>query len=156
MQIFLPHKMQILNCRNDHFMHQAQHSVKVRGLIMQNSIAVIMVPKWRLFGPPVKSYISPIHRNGPGQTDKFRSPNIIGRPQKVLLYILPLSTTYLKTKRADRFAEECYFIEVRPLTIILQHIKSKNDDSQRIGINLTQICLTFLSAEKAHFDGIAQ
>ena len=31
-------------------------------------------------------------------------------------FVLPLSITYLKTKRADGFAEECYFIEVWTLT----------------------------------------
>ena len=31
-------------------------------------------------------------------------------------FVLPLSTTYLKISRAARFAEERYFIEVRPLT----------------------------------------
>ena len=31
-------------------------------------------------------------------------------------FVLPLSTTYLKSSRAARFAEERYFIEVRPLT----------------------------------------
>ena len=45
---------------------------------VQNSIAVIVVSKWSLTlcDAPVKSFILPIHRNGRGQTGKFRSPNI--------------------------------------------------------------------------------
>ena len=73
-----------------------------------------MVPKWSLCDPPGKNYILPIHRNGRGQTGKFRSPNILWLALES--FVLPLSTTYLKTKCADRFAEDRYFIEVRPLT----------------------------------------
>ena len=73
-----------------------------------------MVPKWSLCDAPVKSYILPIHRNGRGQTGKFRSPNIFWPALES--FVLPLSTTYLKISRAARFAEERYFIEVRPLT----------------------------------------
>ena len=76
---------------------------------------VIMVPKWSLRDPPVKNYIFPVHRNGRGQTGKLRSQNIFWLALES--FVLPLSTTYLKTKRADGFAEERYFIEVRPLTI---------------------------------------
>ena len=65
--------------------------------------------------PPVKSYILPIHRNGHGQTGKFRSTNIFWPALERC--VLPLSIIYLKTKPVNRFAEECYFIEVRPLTI---------------------------------------
>ena len=77
-----------------------------------------MVSKWSLCDPPVKSYIFSIHRNGRGQTGKFRSPNIFW--PALGSFVLPLSTTYLKTNRADGFAEERYFIEVRPLTIIME------------------------------------
>ena len=49
-----------------------------------------------------------------GQTGKFRSPHIFWPALES--FVLPLSTTYLKTKRADGFAEECYFIKFRPLT----------------------------------------
>ena len=73
-----------------------------------------MVSKWSLGDPPVKSYILPIHRNGRGQTGKFMSPNIFWPDLES--FVLPLSTAFLKTKRADEFAEESYFIEVRPLT----------------------------------------
>ena len=69
------------------------------------SVAVIVVPKWSLCNPLVKSYILPVHRNGRGQTGKFRSPNIFWPALES--FVLPLSTTYLKTKRAARF---------RPLT----------------------------------------
>ena len=55
--------------------------------------------------PPVKSYNLPI-------SGKFRIPNDFWPALES--FVLPLSTTYLKTKRADRFAEEHYFIEVRP------------------------------------------
>ena len=47
-------------------------------------------------------------------------------------FVLSLSTTYLKTKRAAGFAEECYFIEVRPLTIIVL-VKTSAKDRQRSG-----------------------
>ena len=72
---------------------------------VQNSFAVIMimVSKWSLCDPPVKSYILPIHRNGRGQTGKFRSPNIFWPALES--FVSPLSTTYLKTKRADGFAD---------------------------------------------------
>ena len=63
--------------------------------------------------------ISAKEKNGPhsvgrGQTGKFRSPNIFWPALES--FVLPLSTTYLKTSRAAGFAEERYFIEVRPLT----------------------------------------
>ena len=61
-----------------------------------------MVPKWGLCDPPGKSYILPIHRNGRGQTGKFRSPNIFWSALES--FVLPLSITYLKMKRADGFA----------------------------------------------------
>ena len=73
-----------------------------------------MVPKWSLCDAPVKSYTFPIHRNGRGQTGKFRSPNIYWPALES--FVLPLSTPYLKTSCAARFAEERYFIEVRPVT----------------------------------------
>ena len=50
----------------------------------------------------VKRYILPVHRNGRGQTGKFRSPNIFW---PALESILPLYTIYLKTKCADGFAD---------------------------------------------------
>ena len=53
--------------------------------------------------PLVKSYILPVHRNGRGQTGKFGSPNIF-RPA-LESFVLPLSTTYLKTKRAAGLAD---------------------------------------------------
>ena len=62
-----------------------------------------MVPKWSQCDPLV------IHRNGRGQTGKFRSPNIFWPALESL--VLPLS-------------EKRYFIEVRPLTIPLFVIKS--------------------------------
>ena len=82
---------------------------------VQNSIAVIIMYKNGVCAdPPVKSYILPIHKNGRGQTGKFRSSNIFWPALES--FVLPLSIKYLKTKRADGFAEEHYFIEVRPLT----------------------------------------
>ena len=75
---------------------------------VQNSIAVIMVPEWSLCDPPVKSYILPIHRNRRDQTGKFRIPNIFCLALES--FVLPLSTTYLKTKRVKGFAEERYCI----------------------------------------------
>ena len=71
-----------------------------------------MVSKWSLCDPPVKSYILPMHRNGRGQMGKFKSPNIFWPALES--FVLPLSTSDLKTKRADGFADQ-----LRPLTNII-------------------------------------
>ena len=42
-------------------------------------------------------------------------------------FVLPLSTTYLKNGRAARFAEERYFIEVRPLNPLEPVIRIFNE-----------------------------
>ena len=76
-----------------------------------------MIPEWSLCDPPVKSDILPIHRNEHGQTGKFRIPNIFC--PALGSFVLPLSTTYLKTKRVKGFAGERYFNTVRPLTRVI-------------------------------------
>ena len=74
-----------------------------------------MVPEGSLCDPPVKSYILR------GQTGKFRIPNVFWPALES--FVLPLSSTYLKTKCVKGFAEERYFITVRPLTIVEYHHK---------------------------------
>ena len=75
-----------------------------------------MVPKWSLCDAraPVKSLFCPCIEMGVAKTGKFRSPNFFWPALES--FVLPLSTTYLKISRAARFAEERYFIKVRPLT----------------------------------------
>ena len=69
--------------------------------------------------PLVKSYILPVHRNGRGQTGKFRSPNIF-RPA-LESFVLPLFICNISENEACR--RICRPIKVRPLTIVLKYNK---------------------------------
>ena len=53
-----------------------------------------------LCDPPVKSYILPIHRNGRGQTGKFRSPNIFWPALEG--FVLPLNLQHISENEACR------------------------------------------------------
>ena len=48
---------------------------------VQNSIAIIMVSKWSLCDPPVKSNISPIHRN-----DLMKNTTLLFMSRITLMY----------------------------------------------------------------------